>query len=257
MPSEPGKSRRGQRWSREELVLALDLYCRIPFAKTKAQNEEVIRLAALLGRAPSALAMKLGNLGAHDPTLRVRNISGLLHGSDADKEVWDEFHGRWDALVDEANRIKRSLGSRWAVEEVPSPEGPSERLVKRKDRLHQRFFHEAVLSSYEETCCVTGVTAAECLVAAHIVPWHVDERWRADPTNGLCLSGTFHMLFDVGLMTITEDQRVCLAGGLLRLASRANRQHLHAFAGKTIRMPYRFRPNADRLAWHRKTVFRG
>jgi hypothetical protein len=257
MAAKPSTSRHGKHWSRDELVLALDLYCRIPFAKTKAHNEMVIQLAGLLGREPGALAMKLGNLGARDPKLKARDISGLVHGSKADRQVWEEFYGRWDALVSEADRLRTSLGSGQAVEELPCPEGPSERVVKRKDRLHQRFFHDAVLSSYDETCCVTGVTAAECLVACHIVPWHVDERWRADPTNGLCLSGTFHMLFDAGLLTITQDHRVRLAGRLLRMRNRANRQQLHAFDGKRIRMPHRFWPNAERLAWHRETLFRG
>lgn len=54
-------------WSREELVLALYLYCQIPFAKTKANNLEVIRLAKVLERTPSSVARKLGNFGAFDP----------------------------------------------------------------------------------------------------------------------------------------------------------------------------------------------
>jgi putative restriction endonuclease len=44
----------GSAWSREELILALYLYCQIPFAQTKASNPEVIRLAELLGRTPSS-----------------------------------------------------------------------------------------------------------------------------------------------------------------------------------------------------------
>ncbi len=75
-------------WSREELVLALYLYCQIPFAKTKANNPEVIQLAGVLGRTPSSVARKLGNFGAFDPLLAQKGISGLTHFSKADREVW-------------------------------------------------------------------------------------------------------------------------------------------------------------------------
>ena len=59
----------GSLWTRDELVLALYLYCQIPFAKTKANNPEVIRLAHVIGRTPASVARKLGNFGAFDPLL--------------------------------------------------------------------------------------------------------------------------------------------------------------------------------------------
>jgi putative restriction endonuclease len=59
----------GTLWTRDEQILALYLYCQIPFKKTKANNPEVIKLANLLGRTPSSVARKLGNFGAFDPRL--------------------------------------------------------------------------------------------------------------------------------------------------------------------------------------------
>ncbi len=64
-------------WTREESILAFDLYCRIPFRKTKADNADVIALAEVLQRTPASLARKLGNFGAFDPELRKQEISGL------------------------------------------------------------------------------------------------------------------------------------------------------------------------------------
>lgn len=43
-------SRYGQLWARDELILAFDFYCRIPFQQTKASNPKVQELAAILGR---------------------------------------------------------------------------------------------------------------------------------------------------------------------------------------------------------------
>jgi hypothetical protein len=45
----------GELWTRQELILAFDLYCRIPFKKTKTNNPEVIGLAKLLRAYPIRL----------------------------------------------------------------------------------------------------------------------------------------------------------------------------------------------------------
>lgn len=200
------ESRYGTLWSREESILAFELYCRIPFQKTKADNPAVNELAALLGRTPASVARKLGNFGAFDPALQRLQIKGLTHTSKLDREIWNEFHADWNGLVWEAAQLRGKLGHTPFLEElVRPPTGPSERKKLTKQRAHQSFFRDAVLSSYEWTCCVTGLTIRECLIASHIVPWSEDETFRTDPTNGLCLSATFDRLFDTGLMTVTDD----------------------------------------------------
>ena len=40
----------------------------------------------------------------------------------------------------------------------------------------EAFFRDAVLSSYETTCCITGLAIPECLVASHIVPWSEERK---------------------------------------------------------------------------------
>jgi hypothetical protein len=46
------------RWTREQLLLALNLYYRIPFGKQHKGAPEVVELAHAIGRTPSAVAMK-------------------------------------------------------------------------------------------------------------------------------------------------------------------------------------------------------
>ena len=70
MTSTTPSQKYGEPWTREELILAFDLYCRIPFQKTKANNPDVIQLAELLGRSPASVARKLGNFGSFDPELQ-------------------------------------------------------------------------------------------------------------------------------------------------------------------------------------------
>ena len=168
MDARPGND--GQLWTRDELILAFELYCRIPFQRTKATDSRVKELAALLHRTPASIARKLGNFGAFDPQLAARNISGLPHGSKLDKVIWDEFHADWNGLILFANDLRRQRDPvKAGVETLTAPSGPSEKIVTTKQRLHQAFFRDAVISSYNNRCCVTGIPLVECLVAGHIV----------------------------------------------------------------------------------------
>lgn len=67
-------------WTREETILVLDLYCKIPFSKISKTNEKIIDLARLINRSPSAVGLKMANLARFDGELRSRNISGMAHG---------------------------------------------------------------------------------------------------------------------------------------------------------------------------------
>ena len=50
------------KWTKEETVLALALYCKIPFGKIHKNNPQVIELSKLLGRTPASVSMKMGTL---------------------------------------------------------------------------------------------------------------------------------------------------------------------------------------------------
>lgn len=250
-------SKYGQLWTREESILAFFLYCQIPFQKTKANNPAVRELAAILNRTPASVARKLGNFGSFDPILQQRGISGLANTGETARQVWEEFHNDWNGLVIEAEAIRNSLGgiANTLRDELERPSGSSERTATRKERLHQSFFRMAVMTSYLDTCCVTGITIPECLVASHIVPWSRDESSRTDPTNGLCLSATFDKLFDHGLVTIDDEFKIMVSERLLRTDSRDNRDHIVRFHGRPIHRPHRFMPDQRYLHWHRKNLF--
>jgi putative restriction endonuclease len=255
MAKESKPAKYGELWTHDELVLAFDLYCRIPFKKTKASTPEVRDLARLLNRSPAAVARKLGNFGAFDPALQRLNISGLAHGSKLDREVWDEFHRDWNDLVLEANRLRESCSGKQADDVLVFPTGPSERIRQTKQRVHQAFFRATILSNYECRCCITGLTIAECLVASHIVPWSRDERHRTDPTNGLCLSATFDRLFDAGLIGIDDDLTVRISNKLRSVHNASVTQQIFIYHGRPILPPSRFMPNLEYLEWHRENIF--
>jgi len=58
------------RWTRGELLLALNLYFETPFGKQHRGYPPIIELAERLGRSPSSVAMKLSNLTSLDPAER-------------------------------------------------------------------------------------------------------------------------------------------------------------------------------------------
>jgi predicted restriction endonuclease len=121
--------------------------------------------------------------------------------------------------------------------------------------LHQTFFRQAILSSYQTTC-ITGINVPDCLVAAHIIPWGVSEQLRADPRNGLCLSATFDRLFDAGLVAISADYVVLVADSLRRRGPGPTRDIIASTHGRPIHRPQRFMPSTDHLKWHLENIFK-
>ncbi len=257
------QSKYGVLWSRDELVLSLYLYCQIPFAQTKANNPEVIRLAKLLGRTPSSVARKLGNFGAFDPLLAKQGISGLTHASKFDKEIWNEFYGRWESLVQESQRLltkaqvfSTNIEDQYPIiARIPRPSGPSEKPTTVMARLYQSFFRRAILSSYESSCCICGNDLPQLLVASHIIPWASNEESRTDPENGLCLCVLHDKAFDRGLISLNKSYAIVLSSALNKSKSNAVQVTLRDYQNHKISMPRRFTPKGTFLKWHFENVF--
>jgi hypothetical protein len=72
----------------------------------------------------------------------------------------------------------------------------------------QKAFAHAVKSNYGMRCAITGIETKEFLVAAHIVPWSIDQRIRLDPTNGICLSLIVDRAFEKGYLLIEDDHTI-------------------------------------------------
>ena len=73
------------RWNREQLKLAYYLYCQLPFGRLHNRNPEIIELAKLIGRTPSAVAMKLVNFASLDPIITGSGRKGLSAASELDR----------------------------------------------------------------------------------------------------------------------------------------------------------------------------
>jgi putative restriction endonuclease len=257
----------GSAWGRDELILALYLYCQIPFAQTKASNPEVVKLAQRLGRTPSSVARKLGNFGAFDPLLAEKGIVGLVHYSKADKDIWHEFYGRWDVLFEESQMllVGVTVETAFATEQEPEtlpplvlPIGPTTQPRLVMTRLYQAFFRKAVLASYGNHCCLCGMELKPLLVGSHIKPWSVaSEEERTDPENGLCLCVLHDKAYDRGLLSVTTDYRVVVSPAIKKTSVKFTQLTLAEFDAQPIQMPSRFAPKPEYLQWHIEKVFQG
>ncbi len=250
--------RRG--WTREELLNALSLYYQIPFPKINHGNPAVVALATVIGRTPSAVALKLANFASLDPDLRERGVGGMKNISRADREIWNEFYGRWDALaaasIIDVETVPDLKGSRTRRVPDASPSGPTEIERVTRARRGQDFFRAAVLAAHDGQCCITGITSPALLRASHIVPWSKDEGLRLDPRNGLCLNALHDAAMDRGLITLSENLELRVSR---RLRNEVPDDIYHEMFGSRdgspIRMPARFTPSESALAYHRAKVF--
>ena len=102
-------------WTREETILAMDLYTRIPFSQIGKNNQEIIQLSHIINRTPDALALKMANLAHYDSELQARKVSGMSHTSKLDKIIYDEYSNNIEELSFTAQSILAAYISRYFV----------------------------------------------------------------------------------------------------------------------------------------------
>lgn len=250
---------RRRNWTKRELILAMNLYCKLPFGRYHQRNPEVIELARLLGRTPGAVAMKLSNFARMDPVHRTRGVKGLAHGAKTDEEVWLRFHEDWEELAFESERILYELKGESLTEKISEDFrhlGGKEREALIRRRVNQGFFRRMVLASYRYRCTVCALPEVRLLEVSHIVPWSVDPRLRMDPQNGMAMCALHHCAFDAGLMTIDKKYRVVLSSVLSRLSDEpAVVRGFLPYEGERIRLPDRWSPAEEYFAFHRMHIF--
>lgn len=255
-------STHGRLWTRDELLVAFNLYCRIPYGRLHSGNADIIAAARKLGRTPGSVAMKLCNFASLDPVQRARKIAGLRNVSEADRAIFAEFEANWEALASESEaaleRLQVPLSGleEETAEKLAARVKETEAIRSVRIRRAQSLFRATVLASYDLKCAVSGISIPALLQASHIIPWAREPSRRLDPRNGIALSALHDRAFDRGLMTFDDDFRVVLSSRLrVRNASEVYRCALLSLESKRLRMPSRYAPDPTALAYHRQHVF--
>jgi putative restriction endonuclease len=247
-------------WGREELLLAYNLYCKLGFKKIKYTQPSVIELSKLINRTPSAVAFKLVNFARLDPELQKRGVKGMQHGSHGEELIWKEFNNNWEKLAYDSELLlagykHTSVEELIDLDEVKIPKEGLEREALVKVRVNQSFFRKTVLASYENKCCITGISIPQLLVASHIIPWAKDKDNRVNPHNGLCLNALHDKAFDKGLITITPDYNIKISPLLLESKNKEALQFILNIPANGIVKPQRFVPIRDFLEYHNNKIF--
>ncbi len=248
-------------WTKEETIVAFNVYCKIPFKSSSKTNPTIIKYANIIGRSPSALNMKVGNFGRLDPELKKQGITGLTNGSKLEDVVWNEFHGNWEKLAFESERLIAEFQHKTIEEsaDIDLDDIPlgKEREQIVKTRVNQSFFRNTILSSYNKKCCVTGLSIPDFLVASHIIPWKKDKKNRLNPQNGLCLNYIHDRAFDQGFITVTTDYKILVSKYFEDyMNENAVKDLFLKYNKQSIFLPDRFLPSKEFLEYHNNVIFK-
>ncbi len=154
------------------------------------------------------------------------------------------------------NAVSERLRAQAATENVleQSPRFGAEYLTRA--RLGQGAFRVLVTEAYDRRCAITGERTLPVLEAAHIKPYAA-----AGPhlvANGLLLRSDFHILFDDGYVTITEDLRVQVSRKIKEKFE--NGREYYQYRDRPLLITPNHpdeRPSAEFLRWHSSERFLG
>ncbi|WP_196782628.1 HNH endonuclease [Chromobacterium paludis] len=135
---EERKAKRNAIWSRDELILALDLYMQhrtSPPGKDSPEIEELSEVLNQLGavlrqrtsttyRNTNGVYMKLMNFRRVDPDYMAEGKTGLTRGNQDEARVWDQFASDPVRLAEVAQFIRQGITKHLADEDLAGPDEP-------------------------------------------------------------------------------------------------------------------------------------
>jgi 5-methylcytosine-specific restriction protein A len=167
---------RNPNWSRDELILALDLYIRAGRKQLPSHDPQIIELSQTLNRLPlhsgrprgsdfrnpNGASMKLANFLSVDPQY---SGTGLGRGNRMEQEVWDEFADdlyklRRTALAIRNTAARRVAEPRSGYVEDDDEEFPEGRILTRLHKQKERS-SRAVERKKESVLNSTGALRCE------------------------------------------------------------------------------------------------
>jgi len=248
-------------WRREELILAFNLYCKLPYGQFNNRNTDVKVLAEIIGRTPGAVAYKLVNFVSLDPRQKLLGRKGATNIGKLDRDIFREFTENFDEMFLESERL---LDEKLIIEKpikniddlIDETKTGEYRIRETKVRQNQDYFRTIVMSNYSNNCAITGIGIAELLIASHIKPWAKDENNRLNPANGICLSATLDKAFDKGLITINNEYKIVFSSKIKKFSKEVFYEvELRRFENRQIILPIKFLPNEEFLKYHNDAVF--
>lgn len=249
-------------WTREELILAFNLYLKIPFGKMHSTNKDIIHLANLIGRTSNSVAIRLVNFASVDPALQARGIKGMDGGKNVVKPIWDEFFNNQEELIFFSEEIlakKENISIEKKYQELlfDIKDLKGEMVTREvKTRVNQYVFRQMVLTNYSAKCAITGIDIPELLLASHIIPWSKNENERLNPENGICLSALYDKAFDKGLIGINQNHKILISTSIKDKKETAfYKNYFASIENVKITDPIKYFPKKEFLEYHLDNIF--
>ncbi|MEI6434855.1 MAG: HNH endonuclease [Bacteroidota bacterium] len=249
-------------WSKDELILAFNLYLKLPFGKMHSRNSEIIHLADIIGRSANSIALRLVNFASVDPYHQNRGVVGMKGGVKQVQPIWDEFFQNKESLIFESERIlaekeNKTIETKYSdlLFDISDLRGET-KLREVKTRVNQNVFRQIVVANYSGKCAISGIDIPELLFASHIIPWSKNVEERLNPENGICLSALYDKAFDKGLIAINEKFEVLISADLKKKSKYEyySKYFLHLENEKII-LPQRYLPSVKFLQYHLDEIF--
>lgn len=250
-------------WTRDELIVTLNLYFKLPYGKLDHRTKEVIELANIIGRTPGSVAMRLNNFAHVDPYHQQRGIIGLANGRRQVEPIWNEFINNKSELLFESEKIlakyqHKTIEAKFSEILVGTEKLKGETKIRAvKTRVNQNVFRQIVLVNYSGECAITKIDIPELLIASHIIPWSQNENERLNPENGICLSPTFDKCFDKGFIGIDADYKIHLSGRIKEQSAKPYfEKTFKDLEGRKIHLPLKYLPKREFLDYHFTNIFK-
>ncbi|MCM1233036.1 MAG: HNH endonuclease [Ruminococcus flavefaciens] len=215
-------------------------------------------MAEILELSIGSLVLRMRNFQFLDPRVTGEGKKGMSHVAKMDKEIFAEFQNDWGELATMAEEIVGLALFDGTPEQGAKP--LSSLTDRNKVSRERHFFRASVLTSYEQKCCITGLTLPTLLRASHIKPFNEcrGSSERTDPHNGLLLNVLHDWAFDQGLITVTKDYRIWVSQTVKDYANDAfTIASLVNLEGTKIVLPRDFVPAPDCLEYHNDNIFKG
>lgn len=240
------------KWTREDMIVAYALYCITPMNKMTLKNKIIHQVAETFNHSVSSLIMCMKNFIALDPN---SDKKGLSNFGKHHMKIFEEFRTDFGTLSSEAEKITGL--ALFDADPINGASKLSASTNKNQTNRERHFFRASVLATYDNRCCISGLTEPALLVASHIKPFTKcrDKSERTSPTNGLCLNVLYDRAFDQGLMTVTPDYKIHIASKSLLRDEFSNRW-FYNLEGQTINLPPRFLPDKKFLEYHNDTIYK-
>lgn len=249
-------------WTKEELILAFNLYLKIPFGKMHSTNKDIIHLANLIDRTPGSIALRLANFASVDPVLKARGIKGMDGGKKIVQPIWDEFYDNQEELIFLSEEIlaqKEHTSIEQKFEDIlfDTKDLKGEDIIRAvKTRVNQSVFRQMVLSNYNNKCAITGIDIPELLLASHIIPWSKNEEHRLNPENGICFSALYDKAFDKGLIGINTNHEIIFSDSIKKKKeTEFYNKYFSSFENQKIIAAQKYIPRKEFLEYHLDTIF--